>query len=157
MEYNITVQQNEKLLTIEEKIVSYAEDVRNIQLLYKKIKESIKDGYESIRYVIAEKYNRPVEIIDEYLCFGEYLDDHTLNILAGSLEGKHFFELMQKIKRILIKNYRHDALTDNEITSKVSEAVLQMFSEYNVKGKLNTKDWQRFPDGIFMIWTRKTS
>jgi len=123
---------------------SYAEDIKLVQSHYNRIKASKQYDEEQIRFILAGKFYKPVEIIDEYLCFGEYLNDSALDALAESKMGKRFFELMQRIKRILAKIHRHEEIVDDEITSKISKAVLQMLSEYNEKRKINTKDWQRF-------------
>lgn len=123
---------------------SFAEDIKPVQSHYNRIKASKQYDEEQIRFILAGKFYKPVEIIDEYLCFGEYLNDSALNALAKSKMGKRFFELMQRIKRILIKIHRHEEMVEDEITSKISKAALQMLSEYNEKRTINTKDWQRF-------------
>ena len=109
---------------------SYAEDIKLVQSHYIRIKASKQYDEEQIRFILAEKFKKPVEIIDEYLCFGEYNNDFVLNTLAETRIGKRFFELAQRVKRNLIKIYRHDELTDKEITSKISRTFLQMLSEY---------------------------
>lgn len=123
---------------------SYAEDVNDVRSAYNRIKAFQQYDEELIRFRLAGKFLKPVEIIDEYCCYGEFLDELTLAVLAKSQVGKRFFELAQKVKRNLIKTYRHDEITDEEITIKISKATLQMLSEYNESGKINTKNWERF-------------
>jgi len=136
---------------------SYAEDINLVQSFYNKTKLLMPDKENRIRDILSARFQKPVEIIDEYLCVSEYIDDSVLNTLSEVKAGKHFFELAQKIKRNLVKIYRHDELSDKEIYSKISKAVLQMLSEYNEKGKINTRDWQRFNesnDGIQNKWPK---
>ena len=123
---------------------SYAEDIELVQSYYNQIKPSMEYGEGRLRTMLSAQFQKPVEVINEYLCFGEYLNELILKTLAKSQIDKNFFERAQRVKRILVKNYRHEGCADREITEKISQAVLEMFCEYIEFGKLNTKDWQRF-------------
>lgn len=125
-------------------VPSYAEDLKVVQSFYNQVKHSMVNEEDRLRNFLSGHFQRPVEIINEYLCFGEYLNELSLKTLANSQIGKNFFERAQKVKRILIKNYRHEGCSDHKITKKISQAVLEMFCEYNKSGKINTKNWQRF-------------
>ena len=123
---------------------SYAEDIELVQSYYNQIKPSMEYEEERVRTLLSGLFQKPVEVINEYLCFGEYSNEHILKTLAKSQIDKNFFERAQRVKRILVKNYRHENNSDREITEKISSAVLEMFYEYIESGKFNTKDWQRF-------------
>ena len=123
---------------------SYAEDVEIVQSLYHQIKPSMEYEENRMRTMLSARFQRPVEVINEYLCFGEFLNEFILKTLAKSQIDKNFFERGQRVKRILVKNYRHENNSDCEITGKISKAVLEMLYEYIESGKFNTKDWQRF-------------
>lgn len=126
------------------KAPSYAEDLKVVQSFYNQVKHSMVNEEDRLRNFLSGHFQRPVEIINEYLCFGEYLNELSLKTLANSQIGKNFFERAQKVKRILVKNYRDEGCSDHEVTKKISQAVLEMFCEYNKSGKINTKNWQRF-------------
>jgi len=126
---------------------SYAEGILSVRSLYDDIRRSMANRESSIRNSLSAQISMPVEIVDEYLCFGEYIGMPILKILAESKTDKHFFDLSQRIKRQLIKFYRHDALSDQMIMAKVSQAIYEMYREYIEKGKFNTKDWGRFLKG----------
>jgi hypothetical protein len=123
---------------------SYAKDAEIVQSFYNQIKPSMEYEENRIRAILSARFQKPVEVINEYLCFGEYLNELILKTLAKSQIDKNFFERAQRVKRILVKNYRHENNSDHEITGKISNAVLEMFYEYIEYGKFNTKDWQRF-------------
>jgi len=123
---------------------SYAEGLESVQSRYDDIRRSKATEESSIRNSLSSAFQIPVEIVDEYLCFGEYISMPVLKILAEEKIDKHFFDQAQKIKRQLVKFYRHDELSDQKIMAKVSQAILEMYREYIGKGKFNTKDWQRF-------------
>ena len=89
---------------------SYAEGLLSVQSLYGDIRRSIAKEESSIRNRLSAQFRIPVEIVDEYLCFGEYLCMPVLKKLAGEKVDKHFFDRAQKVKRQLIKIYRHDEL-----------------------------------------------
>jgi hypothetical protein len=123
---------------------SYAEILELVQSSYGDIRRSKTNEESSIRNILSSAFRIPVEIVDEYLCFGEYISRPILKTLAESKVDKHFFDRAQKVKRQLVKFYRHDELSDQKIMAKVSQAILEMYREYIEKGKFNTKDWQRF-------------
>ncbi len=123
---------------------SYAEILELVQSSYEDIRRSITNEESSIRNRISAQFRIPVEIVDEYLCFGEYISKPVLKTLAESKVDKHFFDRAQKVKRQLVKIYRHDELSDKKIIAKVSQAILEMYYEYIEKGKFNTKNWHRF-------------
>ena len=123
---------------------SYAEDIELVQSFYNQIKHSMANEEDRLRNFLSGHFQRPVEVINEYLCFGEYLNEFILKTLAKLQIDKNFFERAQRVKRILVKNYRHENNSDREITEKISIAVLEMFYEYIESGKINTKNWQRF-------------
>jgi len=126
---------------------SYAEGILSVRSLYDDIRRSMTKRESSIRNSLSAQFSMPVEIIDEYLCFGEYISIPVLKILADSKIDKHFFDRAQRVKRQLIKFDRHDELSDQMIMVRVSQAILAMYDEYIGKGKFNTKDWQRFLKG----------
>lgn len=126
---------------------SYAEGLESVRQSYDDNKKALAYEESSIRNHLSAALRTPVEIIDEYLCFGEYISEKVLKTLAESKMNKNFFERAQKVKRILVKNYRHDELSDRKIITKASEAILEMYHEYLETGKINTKDWQRFLKG----------
>ena len=103
---------------------SYAESVKMVKSFYNFVEPSMVKEEDRIRSELSGKFQMPVEIIDECLCSAEYLDDSTLNALTETKTDKRFFELAQKVKRNLVKIYRHDELADEEITAKISKAVL---------------------------------
>jgi len=123
---------------------SYAEGLESVQSQYEDIRKSKTIKKSSIRNILSAQFRIPVEIVDEYLCFGEYISMPVLKTLAESKIDKHFFDRAQRVKRPLIKFYRHDELSDQKIMAKVSQAILGMYDEYVEKGKFNTKDWRRF-------------
>jgi len=123
---------------------SYAEALESVQSRYDDIRRSKNTEESSIRNRLSAQFRIPVEIVNEYLCFGEYIRMPVLKILAESKIDKHFFDRAQKVKRQLIKVHRHDELSDQKIMAKVSQAILEMYDEYVEKGKFNTKDWRRF-------------
>jgi hypothetical protein len=123
---------------------SYAEGLESVQSRYDDIRRSKATEESSIRNSLSSAFQIPVEIVDEYLCFGEYISMPVLKTLAESKVDKHFFDRAQKVKRQLVKFYRHDELSDQKIMAKVSQAILEMYREYIEKGKFNTKDWRRF-------------
>jgi hypothetical protein len=126
---------------------SYAEALESACLSYDDSRKAMADEESSIRNRLSAQFRIPVEIVDEYLCFGEYISKPVLKTLADSKADKHFFDRAQKVKRQLVKIYRHDELSDQKIMVKVSEAILKMYNEYLETGKINTKDWQRFLKG----------
>jgi hypothetical protein len=123
---------------------SYAEMLKRVQSSYDQIKPSMPDEDSKIRNKVSSTIEIPVEIVDEFLCFSEYLSKQVLKTLAESKVDKYFFDRAQRVKRQLIKVYRHDKLSEEKITSKISKAVFEMYREYIEKGKIKTKDWQRF-------------
>jgi hypothetical protein len=122
--------------------LSYSEGLQSVRSLDDDIKKTFPE--EERRNRLSLMFRIPVEIVDEYLCFGEYISRPVLKTLAESKVDKHFFDRAQKVKRQLVKFYRHDELSDQKIMAKVSQAILEMYREYIEKGKFNTKDWQRF-------------
>jgi hypothetical protein len=89
---------------------SYAEELELIIKYNDQLKPSIASDENWIRRIISGKLQIPIEIVHEYLCFGDYISRSVLKTLAESKMDKHFFERAQKVKRILVKNYRHDEL-----------------------------------------------
>jgi hypothetical protein len=81
---------------------SYAEDIKSVQTHYNRIKASEQYDEGQIRFILAEKFYKPIETIDENVCFGEYINDFALNTLAEQRIDKRFFELTQRVKRNLI-------------------------------------------------------
>ena len=143
---------------IDADIPNYAEELKRVRTFHDQIKIKIAGKESCARNRLAVELWIPVEIIDEYLCFGEYIGVPVLKTLAESKINKHFFDRAQKVKRQLIKIYRHDELPDQKIMLKVSQAILEMYHEYFEKGKINTKDWQRFlkgENGIESVKKRK--
>jgi len=132
---------------IDENIPNYAEELNRVRTFHDHIKPLIPEKESYVINRIAGELWIPVEIIDEYLCFGEYIGVPVLKTLAESKINKHFFDRAQQVKRQLIKIYRHDKSSDQKITLKVSQSMLEMYHEYFEKGKINTKDWQRFLKG----------
>ena len=129
---------------IDADIPNYAEELKRVRTFHDQIKIKIAGKESCARNRLAVELWIPVEIIDEYLCFGEYIGVPVLKTLAESKINKHFFDRAQKVKRQLIKIYRHDELPDQKIMLKVSQSMLEMYHEYFEKGKINTSDWQRF-------------
>jgi len=125
-------------------VPSYAEVLVTVQSFYENMKIQKAKKENSIRNTVSSEFGIPVEIINEFLCFSEYINRPVLKTLAKSKVNKHFFDRAQKVKRQLIKIYRHDELSDQKIKAKISQAILEMHNEYIEKGKFNTKDWQRF-------------
>ncbi len=106
---------------------SYAEILVLVQSRYDDIRRSKTTEESKIRNILSSTFRIPVEIVDEYLCFGEYISKPVLKTLAESKVDKHFFDRAQKVKRQLVKIYRHDELSDQKITSKISKAVFEMY------------------------------
>jgi hypothetical protein len=127
--------------------LSYAEGLKSVQSRYDDIRRLIANEESTIRNRLSAQFRIPVEIVDEYLCFSEYISKQVLKILAESKIDKHFFDQAQRVKRQLIKLYQHDELSDQKIMAKVSQAILEMYGEYIEKGKFDTKDWRRFLKG----------
>ena len=125
-------------------VPSYAEVLVKVQSFYENIKTSKAKEESRRRNTVSSEFGIPVEIVNEFLCFSEYISRPVLKTLAKSKVDKHFFDRAQKIKRQLIKFYRHDELSDQKIKAKVSQAILEMYYEYTATGKVNAKDWQRF-------------
>jgi hypothetical protein len=123
---------------------SYAEELKRVITFHDQIKKLMAVKESCVVNRLSGELWIPVEIIDEYLCFGDYLNMAVLKTLADSRINKHFFDRAQKVKRQLIKIYRHDKLSDQKITLKVSQSMLEMYHEYFKKGKIKTNDWQRF-------------
>jgi hypothetical protein len=128
----------------DEDIPNYAEELKRIRTSHDQIKPLMAGKESCLRNRLSTEFWMPVEIIDEYLCFGDYLNMAVLKTLAESRINKHFFDRAQKVKRQLIKFYRHDELSDQKITLKVSQSMLEIYHEYFEKGKIKTNDWQRF-------------
>lgn len=128
----------------DEDIPNYAEELKRIRTSHDQIKPLMAGKESCLRNRLSTEFWMPVEIIDEYLCFGDYLNMAVLKTLAESRINKHFFDRAQKVKRQLIKFYRHDELSDQKITLKVSQSMLEIYHEYFKKGKIKTNDWQRF-------------
>jgi hypothetical protein len=133
--------------SFDEDMPNYAEELKRVRTSYDRIKPLMAGKESSVRNRLSAELRIPVEIIDEFLNYGEYIGAPVLKTLAESRINKHFFDLSQKVKRQLIKIYRHDELSDKKIMLKVSQAILKMYHEYIEKGKINTKDWQRFLKG----------
>ena len=125
-------------------VPSYAEVSVSVQSLYDDIRRLVTDKEDIIRNHISGLCRIPVEIVNEFLCFSEYINRSVLKTLEESKVDKHFFDRAHKVKRQLIKFYRHDELSDQKIKAKISQAILEMHNEYIETGKVNTKDWQRF-------------
>lgn len=123
---------------------SYAEVTKKVNLLNNSVKSTKLHNEEEIRFILSKKLKLPLEMINECLSYGEYLNDYVSNALAKTKTDKRFFELAQRVKRNLVKIYRHEKLTEQKINSKISKVVEQMHKEYRETGKVNTKDWQRF-------------
>jgi len=125
-------------------VPSYAEVLVKVQSFYENIKIPKTKKENSIRNTVSSEFGIPVEIVNEFLCFSEYINRSVLKTLEESKVDKHFFDIAQKVKRQLIKIYRDDELSDQKIMAKVSQAILEMYNEYIETGKVNTKDWKRF-------------
>jgi len=125
-------------------VPSYSEVLVKVQSFYEDIKIQKTKKESSIRNTVSSEFGIPVEIVNEFLCFSEYINRPVLKTLEESKVDKHFFDIAQKVKRQLIKIYRDDELSDQKIMAKVSQAILEMYNEYIETGKVNTKDWKRF-------------
>jgi len=124
---------------------SYAEMTRQVRLRYHQMQgnggKRSKKGEEKIRRELAEEFQVPASAIDECLSHSEFLNDKTLNSLAQSREGPGFFDDAQKVKRILIKNYKSNNLTDSELTNRISKSFLEMFKEFQKERKIDRDHW----------------
>jgi len=125
-------------------VPSYAEVLVKVQSFYENIKIPKANEESRRRNTVSSEFGIPVEIVNELLCFSEYISRPVLKTLAKSKVDKHFFDRAHKVKRQLIKFYRHDELSDQKIKAKISQAILEIHHEYTATGKVNTKDWQRF-------------
>jgi hypothetical protein len=90
----------------------------------------------NIRFTLAELLNEPIETIDLYLCYSEYLTDYALIVLEVSGKEEAFFKEAQKVKRNIVKELRHEARSDHYIKDCVSREVLKMAVEWDKKGHI---------------------
>jgi len=81
---------------------------------------------KNIREVLAERLGRSPDAITRYFRHGQYLDRATIDFLVSEKKEKEFFDTVQRVKRKIVDNMKSEGATEEEITRRVSEAVLAM-------------------------------
>ena len=122
---------------------SYAEKIRDIRTAYDRLYQKQPDRDESIRTAIAERKKRTVGFIDICLSHSEYLTERCLDKLVDKNEEHDFFVAAQKVKRQLLKSPIQKGLSHEEITKRISKAVLAMRTEYRQTGKIDGKNYKK--------------
>jgi hypothetical protein len=102
-----------------------------------------KDKQENVRKVLAFRLAKSVTTINKFLNHAYLLTEETLNFLAEKGAGKDFFEEAQKNKRWQITNLRSEKVSDEAITSRISEDTMEWFDEYSKNGKKITPVWKK--------------
>jgi len=130
-------------------ISSYGEIIRNIRLLYQKIKNTdenpvafshggarrghtyLKNSPENdIRTLLSERLGKCVSKINTLLNYGDKINDRVLNILAENKASRRFFEAVNRNKGEKIKRLQHDGIQGDELIEQISKDVLSWFQDH---------------------------
>ena len=122
---------------------SYAEIIRDIRLVYDRIHQERPDRDEEIRDSIAERKKKTVGFIDICLSNSEYLTERCLDKLVDKNEEHDFFAESQKTKRQIQKLFIEQGLSTEDITERISEAILLMRTQFRQTGKINKKEYTK--------------
>jgi hypothetical protein len=91
---------------------------------------------DDLRQVLSKRLGKSRGKINDYLHFSRYLTDEAIDTLVTQNTGRAFFEKARINKRILIKNMKSDEVEEREITSTVSNKMLEWLDEYSRTGKV---------------------
>lgn len=126
---------------------TYAERIRNVRILFNMLSQNLENplvyahggvrkgsGFisnreDNVRQVLAERLRKSVTTISKYLNHAEYLTDQALSALAEARAGKEFFEKVQIVKRVLIKNLISSSTAEEYIVAQVSQEMVRMHQE----------------------------
>lgn len=131
----------------------FAEMVRNCRAIYFLLLQTIDNPvfyshggkrkgihYDSnrqnnVRVLLAERFDKSISTINQYLNYSEYLNEDTIDSIVQSKVGKKFFEAAASNKRRLIKILRSEKKDDRHITEKVSSYMACWLEEWCEGGK----------------------
>jgi hypothetical protein len=91
---------------------------------------------DDLRQMLSDRLGKDRNTINNYLHFARHLTDETMDALIAKKASKAFFENARVNKRILIKNMKSDEVEEREITSTVSNKMLEWLDEYSRTGKV---------------------
>ena len=139
---------------------TYLETIRNVKALYQMLmatrenlvcfhhggrrrgNEFINNKEENIRLILATRLGKSPNTISKYLNHGEHLSNDAIPVLMAAIPhqtvkpNKQFFEDAQSNKNKMLVELKSEGMPENEITEKLSNFVLQMFTEYKTTGDI---------------------
>ena len=122
---------------------SYAEKIRDIRTDYDRSLRKRPNSDEEIRVAIANRIDKRVDIVDLRLSHSEYLTVQCLDKLVDKKAEQEFFVAAQKVKRQLLKSPIQKGLSHEEITKRISKAVLAMRTDYRQTRKIDGKNYRK--------------
>lgn len=88
----------------------------------------VANSEDNVRHVIAKRLGKDPSTINTYFSHLEYLSDPAVNVFISRGAKKQFFEKAQKQKKILLKTYREDESSEEEIIQNVSSLMIALFN-----------------------------
>jgi len=126
------------------KRLTYAEEIQIAASLYRQLNTKSGKNLSRQRIIkkIAETLDRPTSIIKIYLSHIEYVYVSKIDLFVQEKIDWRYFELMQRGKRLAIRDLRQAEYSDKKIRAIVNRLVMAMLDEYLNTG---TIEYQKDP------------
>jgi hypothetical protein len=133
---------------------SYAETIRNTKYAHQGLTASGRElrifyhggarrgeAFENNRQdrvvdLLGNRFLRSPKTINQYLNYGRFLNEDTLNFFVDTAVSRDFFEAAQIRKREKEKILRSQGISDDDITAQISGDMMRWFQEFSATGKI---------------------